>query len=81
MFENIKFNTVECFLKGKQLESYLDAFMDEFNPNIEANITNELWEKTRCASRCAFERAKDEDWLGNSLRFTLYLLYLTSQIN
>ena len=63
MIPNIHFNTVECFLKGKQLIVYLNAFFDEFNPNLEANITNELWEKTRCASRCAFENTKNEDWL------------------
>lgn len=62
MIPNINFNTVECFLKGKQLIVYLNAFFDEFNPNLEANITNELWEKTRCASRCAFENTKNEDW-------------------
>ena len=30
---------------------------------VEANSTNELWEKTRCASRCAFEGTNDKDWL------------------
>ena len=62
-FQDVNFNTIDCFMKGKQLAKYLNVFFDEFNPNIEANSTNELWEKTRCASRCAFENTTDKDWL------------------
>lgn len=61
-FPDVNFNTINCFMKGKQLIKYLSAFFDEFNPNVEANVTNELWEKSRCASRCAFEGTKDEEW-------------------
>lgn len=62
-FENINFNTIECVMEGVQLIRYVTAFFNEFNPNIEANVTNELWDKTRCASRCAFENTTDEEWL------------------
>lgn len=60
---NINFNTVECVMKGTQLINYLNCFFNEFNPNIEANVSNELWEKTRSASRCAFENTTREQWL------------------
>jgi len=62
-FADVNFNTIDCLMKGKQLTRYLSSFFDEFNPNVEANVTNELWEKTRCASRCAFEGTTDRDWL------------------
>lgn len=62
-FKDVNFNTIDCYMQGKQLIKYLECFFDEFNPNIEANVTNELWEKTRCASRCAYEHTSKEDWL------------------
>lgn len=66
-FADVNFNTIDCFMQGKQLIRYITAFFDEFNPNIEANISNELWEKTRCASRCAFEETKDNDWMYENI--------------
>lgn len=63
MFKHINFNTITCAMKGKQLATYLLAFFNEFNPNIEADMANELWEKSRCASRCASDNINDDDWL------------------